>query len=86
MASKYPYPACIKKAGRIKRLRMLVELAQDVAYDAEHTPIKPMKDDQEKALYRVLRLLDIRNDYKEGDALRKAFGVELDTVRSRRGK
>jgi hypothetical protein len=65
---------------------MLATLAKTVAHDAECTPIQLLTHKQEKALYRVLRLLDVRNDYEEGDGLRKAFGVELDAVRSRRGK
>ena len=73
----------LKKGQRAKRLARLSELAKQVMYDANETPLVRMSLVQQKALDSVLRWLDLSNRYAMGDRLRRAFGIELDTAEDR---
>jgi hypothetical protein len=70
-------------ARKVKRVQKLAELAIDIANDMHRQGPLNLTKKQRGALYRVLRVLDLRNEYKVGDELRLAFGVELDGVGTR---
>ena len=63
------------------KLRKLVELARDVAYEAETASPFKLSAKQCDAIDDALRMLDAANAYSTGDKLRIAFGIELDTVK-----
>lgn len=69
---------------KVLRLRKLGQLAQQVAHEMERETPLPLSRKQLAALDDVLRTLDIRNEYKVGDRLRKAFQIELDAVKYHR--
>lgn len=65
----------------VRRIIKLRTQLREVENDLHNTPLEPVTGKQtKKALNVVLRVLDFDNRYKEGDLLRKAFGVELDAV------
>lgn len=47
----------------------------------EHIPPFNISVDQMQALHDVLRHLDFQNEYKLGGKIRKAFRIELDTLK-----
>ncbi len=67
-----------------KVLRQLSSLSRDVAHMVQTSSPFMLNAKQRKAIDSVLRTLDIRNDYEEGDRLRLAFQVELDAVKYHR--
>lgn len=65
------------------KLARLAQLALEISHQAADASAFNMSDKQRRALDRVLRILDIRNEYEAGDMLRKAFDVEMDGLRCR---
>lgn len=67
-----------------KLLKDMAKLAKHVSRQCEKASPFRLSKKQAEALDDVLRTLDARNEYNVGNKLRKAFGVELDGLRSKK--